>query len=51
VVDWLFASKGVRLVEAHIDPANDGSSALAAALGLIRTDELHEGESVWRRRA
>jgi RimJ/RimL family protein N-acetyltransferase len=49
VVDWLFASKGVRAVEAHIDPANRASAALAEALGLIRTDEVHEGEVVWRR--
>jgi RimJ/RimL family protein N-acetyltransferase len=50
VVDWLFASAGVQSVEAHIDPANRASSALAAALGMSRTDDVHEGETVWRRR-
>jgi predicted GNAT superfamily acetyltransferase len=38
-------------VEAHIDPANAASSAMAAALGLTPTDEVHEGEVVWSRRA
>ena len=51
VVDWLLTSAGLRAVEAHIDPANRASAALAAALGMTRTGDVHDGEVVWRRHA
>jgi RimJ/RimL family protein N-acetyltransferase len=44
VVGWL----GDRVVEAHIAGENLGSAAVAGAVGLRRTDELDDGEVVWR---
>jgi RimJ/RimL family protein N-acetyltransferase len=45
VVEWL----DVASVEAHIAASNEGSAAVARALGLRPTDELHDGEVVWSR--
>lgn len=47
VVAELVSGLGVRMVEAHIDPANAASSALAASLGLARTDASVDGGVVW----
>jgi RimJ/RimL family protein N-acetyltransferase len=44
VVGWL----GERVVEAHVAEENLGSAAVAKAVGLRRTDELDDGEVVWR---
>jgi RimJ/RimL family protein N-acetyltransferase len=40
---------GVTTVEAHIDPVNTASAAVADALGFTRTGGVHEGEAVWVR--
>jgi RimJ/RimL family protein N-acetyltransferase len=45
MVAWLGASR----VEAHIDPGNRASAALARSLGFRATDAVHEGEVVWAR--
>jgi RimJ/RimL family protein N-acetyltransferase len=45
VVAWL----GARVVEAHVAEENLGSAAVAKAAGLRRTDEVDDGEVVWRR--
>jgi RimJ/RimL family protein N-acetyltransferase len=45
VVEWL----DVPSVEAHIAAENEASAGVAAAVGMRRTDEVHEGEVVWRR--
>ena len=44
VADWLDATS----LEAHIEASNKGSAAVARAIGLKPTDELHDGEVVWR---
>jgi RimJ/RimL family protein N-acetyltransferase len=38
----------VRAVVAHIHPGHHASAAVAAAAGLVRTDEEHDGEIRWR---
>lgn len=45
-IDWL--GRDVASVEAHIAADNPGSAAVARALGLHATDELHDGEVIWR---
>jgi RimJ/RimL family protein N-acetyltransferase len=45
VVEWL----DVASVEAHIAPSNAGSATVARGAGMRPTDELHDGEVVWRR--
>ena len=44
VVGWL----GAPVVEAHIAEENLGSAAVAKTVGLRRTEELDDGEVVWR---
>jgi RimJ/RimL family protein N-acetyltransferase len=44
VIGWLDAAS----VEAHIAASNQGSAGVARAVGLRPTDELHDGEVVWR---
>jgi RimJ/RimL family protein N-acetyltransferase len=44
VLGWL----DERVVEAHIAEENLGSAAVARAVGLRPTDELDDGEVVWR---
>jgi RimJ/RimL family protein N-acetyltransferase len=46
VVEWL--GRDVASVEAHIAADNAGSAAVARALGLRATDELHKDEVIWR---
>ena len=48
LVDWL-ASVGVHLIEAYVHPDHAASAAVAARAGLRATDELVDGERVWRR--
>ncbi len=47
LVDWL-ASAGVRTIEAYVDPDHAASATVAARAGLRATDELVDGERVWR---
>ena len=44
---WL-ASQGLEEVEAHVHPDHHASAAVAARAGLVATDELVDGERVWR---
>ncbi|GLU48435.1 GNAT family N-acetyltransferase [Nocardiopsis ansamitocini] len=46
MVEWLHA-RGVRKVNAHIDPHNEASAAVARGIGLIPTDADYHGETVW----
>jgi RimJ/RimL family protein N-acetyltransferase len=48
LVDWL-SRQPVQTVIAHIHPEHRASAAVAAAAGLIPTDEWHEGEIRWHR--
>jgi RimJ/RimL family protein N-acetyltransferase len=47
MVDWL-ASSGVRVVTAHIAEGHGASERVAERLGLVLTDELEDGERIWR---
>lgn len=47
LVTWLVRHY-VRTITAHIHPAHAASAAVATAAGLTRTDEQHDGETVWR---
>ncbi|MFI0737237.1 GNAT family N-acetyltransferase [Streptomyces sp. NPDC021100] len=46
LVDWL-GRQSVRTVIAHVHPEHRASAAVAAAAGLVPTDEWHEGEIRW----
>jgi RimJ/RimL family protein N-acetyltransferase len=48
MVDWLERG-GVSRFTAHIHPDHEASAAVAARAGLKPTDELEDGEQVWRR--
>ena len=48
LVDWL-ARQPVHAVIAHIHPDHRASAAVAAAIGLAPTAELHDGEIRWRK--
>jgi RimJ/RimL family protein N-acetyltransferase len=48
LVIWL-GGKGVIRLDAHVHPEHEASAAVARAAGLEPTDELVEGEVVWRR--
>ena len=50
LVAWL-ASRGVRTITAHVHPDHRASATVAARAGLAPTDEMHDGEQVWRRDA
>ena len=45
---WLGSSGGVRSLRASIHPEHAASQAVARAVGLAPTDELDDGEIVWR---
>ena len=47
LVAWLEA-RGVRSIVAHIHPDHAASAAVAERAGLAPTDEVVEGERVWR---
>lgn len=47
LVAWLHG-QGVRTISANIHPDHAASGAVAARAGLSRTDELVDGEHVWR---
>jgi RimJ/RimL family protein N-acetyltransferase len=48
MVDWLLGA-GVGAVTACIHPGHAASAAVAVRAGLAPTDELVDGERVWRR--
>ncbi len=48
VVDWL-TENGVRDLRAAIHPSHQASARVAERLGMAPTDELVDGEVVWRR--
>lgn len=48
VVEWLI-ERGVTTIEASVHPDHVASGRVAAACGLIPTDETDDGEVVWRR--
>jgi RimJ/RimL family protein N-acetyltransferase len=48
MVEWLRDRLAVQSIEAHIDPANGASAGVASGLGMRATDELDDGEVVWR---
>jgi RimJ/RimL family protein N-acetyltransferase len=50
MVEWLIA-RGVRSISATIHPDHDASAQVAARAGLAPTDEIVDGETVWRRPA
>jgi RimJ/RimL family protein N-acetyltransferase len=47
LVRWL-ALRGVDSIVAHIHPDHGASAGVAARAGLRRTDEIVDGELVWR---
>ncbi|MEW2549943.1 GNAT family N-acetyltransferase [Streptomyces sp. NPDC047002] len=47
---WL-ADRGVGTLVAHIRADHAASAAVARAVGLVRTDVVHEGEELWEGRA
>lgn len=47
LVEWL-EQQSVRTVIAHIHPDHQASAAVAAAAGLVRTEESQDGETRWR---
>ena len=48
MVGWLERT-GVGAITAHVHPDHAASAAVASRLGLVPTDEMHDGERVWRR--
>lgn len=48
LIGWLEA-QGVATITAHVHPGNIASARVAAAAGLEPTDEVVDGEVVWRR--
>jgi RimJ/RimL family protein N-acetyltransferase len=42
------AAQGARILTAHIRADHAASAAVARRIGLVRTDELEDGEQVWR---
>jgi RimJ/RimL family protein N-acetyltransferase len=52
MVHWLIAPEpggaGVAAVTAHIRPDHEASASVARSLGLEPTDEVEDGEIVWR---
>lgn len=48
LVAWLEAG-GVQTITAHVHPDHHASAAVAARAGLVATEEVHDGERVWRR--
>jgi RimJ/RimL family protein N-acetyltransferase len=46
---WL-ESSGIRTITAHVHPDHAASGRVAAGAGLEPTEEIEDGEAVWRRR-
>lgn len=49
MVAWLLET-GVAVVTAHVHPDHEASARVAARAGLAATDEVEDGERVWRLR-
>jgi RimJ/RimL family protein N-acetyltransferase len=47
LVDWLLEHRA-RTIEAHVHPDHFASARVAARAGLALTDEVVDGEQVWR---
>jgi RimJ/RimL family protein N-acetyltransferase len=47
VVAWL-RSQGIAKIRANIHPEHDASAGVARAIGLTATDDVVDGETVWR---
>jgi RimJ/RimL family protein N-acetyltransferase len=47
LVDWL-ATSGTRTITAHIAPGHRSSEIVAERIGLAVTDQVEDGERVWR---
>lgn len=47
LVAWL-TSLGLQTIEAHVHPDHEASARVAARAGLSPTDDLVDGERVWR---
>lgn len=47
LVDWLARQPQIHAVAAHVHPDHDASAAVAAAVGLTPTAEVHDGEVRW----
>ncbi|MGH2475567.1 MAG: GNAT family N-acetyltransferase, partial [Candidatus Limnocylindrales bacterium] len=47
LVGWL-ETQGVRTITAHVHPDHIASAAVATRAGLRPTDEIDDGERVWR---
>jgi len=50
IVGWLI-TEGVTIVEAYVHPGHDASAGVARNADLVATDEIVDGEVVWRRSA
>jgi RimJ/RimL family protein N-acetyltransferase len=48
VVRWL-ETRGTETITAHVHPIHHASARVASRAGLSPTDELEDGERVWRR--
>ena len=48
IVGWL-AGEGVTIIEAYVHPEHGASAGVARNAGLVATDEIVDGEVVWRR--
>jgi RimJ/RimL family protein N-acetyltransferase len=48
LVAWL-DQRGVEIVTAHVHPDHAASATVAARAGLSPTDQIEDGERVWRR--
>ena len=46
----LLAQRGISHITAHIRADHRASAKVATALGLSPTDDIEDGEVVWRRR-
>ncbi len=47
MVGWLERT-GVGTITAHVHPEHAASAAVASRVGLVPTDEMDDGERVWR---
>lgn len=47
LVGWL-AGTGITTIVAHVHPSHAASAAVARRAGLLPTDEIEDGERVWR---
>jgi RimJ/RimL family protein N-acetyltransferase len=48
MIEWLEA-RGAVTITAHVHPDHAASQRVAERAGLVATDEVEDGERVWRR--